>query len=64
LRLSSGISIKALTARFGAPTIRQMLKRVHPLEEGGWIILDKNRLKTTSIGTRLLDTLLLELIPS
>ncbi len=63
LRLSSGVSVPTLTARFGKAAIRQLLERARPLEEGSWIIRDGEHLKATPAGSRLLDTLILELIP-
>ncbi|RTZ94327.1 MAG: coproporphyrinogen III oxidase family protein [Deltaproteobacteria bacterium] len=62
LRLIHGIEIGPLVARFGGEMVQDVLRKIHPLIEGGWLEMQNGFLRTTSRGSRVLDALLLEII--
>jgi len=64
LRLTQGISMKGLQEAFGGEWMRQVLGKISFLMDEGWLETKDGVLRLSPYGSRLLDTLLVEIISS
>ncbi|MBW1659131.1 MAG: radical SAM family heme chaperone HemW [Deltaproteobacteria bacterium] len=62
LRLTQGIEVSRLKARFGEEMVTEVIRKITPLVEDGWLEVGKDVLRTTRRGGRVLDALLLEIV--
>jgi len=62
LRLTRGIELSRLKARFGEEVVAGMIRKIGPLVEDGWLEIGEDTLRATRRGGRVLDALLLEIV--
>jgi oxygen-independent coproporphyrinogen-3 oxidase len=62
LRLTRGIELIRLNARFGKGVVENVMVKIIPLMENGWIELKDGFLRATRRGGRVLDALILEIV--